>query len=119
MEDSTNPITSSDSPTPTRVWPSTRSPIRWRTPALIWRSTGSSVRSGTSSSSRIDPMAIAAANLAPVERVVTLAAPWHFSAYPADRRSNVQTLWRHSQSAAQALGALPMEVLQAAFWSLE
>ncbi|MBA3511539.1 MAG: alpha/beta hydrolase [Sphingomonas sp.] len=64
-------------------------------------------------------MAIAAANLAPVERVVTLAAPWSFSAYPADSRENVQRMWRHSQSAAQALGALPMEVLQAAFWSLD
>jgi polyhydroxyalkanoate synthase len=64
-------------------------------------------------------MAIAAANLAPVERVVTLAAPWRFSAYPADNRANVQTMWRHSQTAAQSLGALPMEVLQAAFWSLD
>ena len=64
-------------------------------------------------------MAIAAANLAPVERVVTLAAPWRFSAYPADSRENVQAMWRHSQSAAHALGALPMEVLQAAFWSLD
>ena len=64
-------------------------------------------------------MAIAAANLTPVERVVTLAAPWRFSAYPADSRANVQSMWRHSQSAAQALGALPMEVLQAAFWSLD
>ena len=64
-------------------------------------------------------MAIAAANLAPVERVVTLAAPWRFSAYPADSRANVQRMWRHSESAAQTLGALPMEVLQAAFWSLD
>ena len=64
-------------------------------------------------------MAIAAANLAQVERVVTFAAPWRFSAYPADSRDNVQTMWRHSQTAARALGALPMEVLQAAFWSLD
>ena len=28
-------------------------------------------------------------------------------------------MWRHSQGAAQQLGALPMEVLQAAFWSLD
>ena len=64
-------------------------------------------------------MAIAAANLAAVERVVTLAAPWRFSAYPEDSRDNVQAMWRHSQSSARALGALPMEVLQAAFWSLD
>ena len=64
-------------------------------------------------------MAIAAANLTPVERVVTLAAPWRFTEYPADSRSNVQSMWRHSSGAAQSLGALPMEVLQAAFWSLD
>ena len=28
-------------------------------------------------------------------------------------------MWRHSQAAAKGLGALPMEVLQAAFWSLD
>ena len=64
-------------------------------------------------------MAIAAANLVPVERVVTLAAPWRFSAYPADSRASLQTMWREAQAPAQALGALPMEVLQAAFWSLD
>ncbi len=64
-------------------------------------------------------MAIAAANLVPVERVATLAAPWRFSAYPAPGRDSLQSMWRHSWSAAQNLGALPMEVLQAAFWSLD
>ena len=28
-------------------------------------------------------------------------------------------MWRHSETAAEQLGALPMEVLQAAFWSLD
>jgi polyhydroxyalkanoate synthase len=64
-------------------------------------------------------MAIAAANLATVERVVTLAAPWRFTAYPADGRASLQAMWRDSQPTARALGALPMEVLQAAFWSLD
>ncbi len=64
-------------------------------------------------------MAIAAANLFPVERVATLAAPWRFGAYPADARDSLQSMWRHSQAAAAALGALPMEVLQSAFWSLD
>ena len=64
-------------------------------------------------------MAIAAANLAPAERVVTLAAPWRFSAYPAEGRDSVQAMWRHTRDTANALGALPMEVLQAAFWSLD
>jgi polyhydroxyalkanoate synthase len=64
-------------------------------------------------------MAIAAANLVTVERVVTLAAPWNFARYPDSSHRALQDMWRHSQAAAKALGALPMEVLQAAFWSLD
>ena len=64
-------------------------------------------------------MAIAAANLVACERVATLAAPWNFSLYPERSRAALQDMWRHSQAAAQALKALPMEVLQAAFWSLD
>jgi polyhydroxyalkanoate synthase subunit PhaC len=64
-------------------------------------------------------MAIAAANLIPVERVVTLAAPWYFARYPIASQRALQDMWRHSKGAAKALGALPMEVLQAAFWSLD
>ena len=64
-------------------------------------------------------MAIAAANFVRCECVVTLAAPWHFSRYPAASREALQDMWAHSKSPAQSLGALPMEVLQAAFWSLD
>jgi polyhydroxyalkanoate synthase len=64
-------------------------------------------------------MAIAAANLTPVERVVTLAAPWRFSNYPADARATLASIWRQAATAAAAVGALPMEVLQAAFWSID
>ena len=64
-------------------------------------------------------MAIAAANLAPVERIVTLASPWNFSTYPEDGRSALASLWSHARTAAYSLGALPMEVLQSAFWSLD
>ena len=64
-------------------------------------------------------MAIAAANLAPVERIVTIAAPWKFSAYPEASKQALADMWRHSKGAAEQLGALPMEVLQAAFWSLD
>jgi polyhydroxyalkanoate synthase len=64
-------------------------------------------------------MAIAAANLIEVERLITLAAPWKFVRYPASSHKALQDMWRHSESAAKALGALPMEVLQAAFWSLD
>ena len=64
-------------------------------------------------------MAMAAANLIQVERVVTLAAPWHFARYPESSHRALQSMWRHSEVAAERLGALPMEVLQAAFWSLD
>jgi len=64
-------------------------------------------------------MAIAAANLLPVERLATIAAPWRFAAYPDASKRALADMWRHSQTAAEQLGALPMEVLQAAFWSLD
>jgi len=64
-------------------------------------------------------MAIAAANLVAVEGVITLAAPWHFDGYPADARASLERLWSASEGAAKQLRALPMEVLQSAFWSLD
>ncbi len=64
-------------------------------------------------------MAIAAANLVPVERLATIAAPWNFGAYPDASRGALSEMWREARPAAKALGALPMEVLQAAFWSLD
>jgi polyhydroxyalkanoate synthase len=64
-------------------------------------------------------MAIAAANPVECERVATLAAPWNFALYPDSSRAALQDMWRHSQTASRELGALPMEVLQASFWSLD
>ena len=64
-------------------------------------------------------MAIAAANIAPVERVATVAAPWRFSNYPEDSRKSLLDLWHAAKTAAASLKVLPMEVLQAAFWSLD
>jgi polyhydroxyalkanoate synthase len=64
-------------------------------------------------------MVIAAANLVPCERIITLASPWNFARYPEASRKALQDMWRHSEAAARGLGALPMEVLQAAFWSLD
>lgn len=64
-------------------------------------------------------MALAAASLAPVRRVATLAAPWHFARYQAESRAALARLWEQSRVAAAQLGALPMEVLQAGFWALD
>ena len=64
-------------------------------------------------------MAIAAATLTDCERVATLAAPWYFSRYPDESRAALTDMWRNAGNASRALGAMPMEVLQAAFWSLD
>lgn len=64
-------------------------------------------------------MALAAANLVPTPKLVTIAAPWHFSAYPDSARYALTNLWRGSRKLAEQLGMLPMEVLQAGFWALD
>lgn len=64
-------------------------------------------------------MSIAAANLVGTERLATIAAPWNFAAYPEPSRAALHDMWGHSKVSARLLGALPMEVLQAAFWSID
>lgn len=66
-------------------------------------------------------LTLALAALAPalVERLVLLAAPFHFDGYPEPRRAELAQFWRDHGPAAAALGALPMEILQLAFWSLD
>jgi polyhydroxyalkanoate synthase len=64
-------------------------------------------------------MALAAAQLGHARSVATLAAPWHFNGFPDDAREKVAGLWQAAEPAVAALGVLPMEVLQAAFWSLD
>ena len=64
-------------------------------------------------------MAIAAANLLTAERVATIAAPWRFAGYGDDARAALSRLWSAARPGAEQMGALPMEVLQGAFWSLD
>lgn len=64
-------------------------------------------------------MALAAAALRPVKRLVLIAAPWRFGAYPPEMRHALSDLWRQSEPATDTLGVLPMEVLQSAFWRLD
>jgi len=64
-------------------------------------------------------MALAAAALAPVRGVATIAAPWRFSGFPDEARTKLAALWAAARPATEALGLLPMEVLQSAFWSLD
>ena len=64
-------------------------------------------------------MAAAAAQLAPARSLVLIASPWHFSHFPDESRAKLSALWAGAQGATEALGLLPMEVLQSAFWSLD
>ena len=64
-------------------------------------------------------MAAAAAQLAPVRSLVTIAAPWRFAAYPQPARGDLERLWDQVRSTVDALGVLPMEALQTAFWNLD
>ena len=64
-------------------------------------------------------MAIGAAGAIDCERVVTLAAPWRFDRYPRPSKDALREMWTQAKPAAKSLCALPMEVLQAAFWSLD
>ncbi len=64
-------------------------------------------------------LAIAAANIAPVERLALIATPWDFSGYDAERRADAATLWQAMAPAAWRDGCLPMDLLQPGFWSLD
>jgi polyhydroxyalkanoate synthase len=64
-------------------------------------------------------MAIAAAGQTRIDRLATLAAPWHFAAYPARSSAALARIWASARGPSASLGALPMEVLQAAFWALD
>ncbi|WP_420139269.1 alpha/beta hydrolase [Sphingomonas sp.] len=64
-------------------------------------------------------MALAAAALRPVTALTLIASPWRFAAYPRKTRVALDELWQTAQPATDALGLLPMEILQAAFWRLD
>jgi polyhydroxyalkanoate synthase len=64
-------------------------------------------------------MALAAAEASAAPAVAAIAAPWRFSGFPGEARSMLARLWAGAAPASAALGCLPMEVLQSAFWSLD
>ncbi len=82
---------------------------------------------GASSASRSTWSAIASAarwrspppGPARARSVATIAAPWHFNGFPDEARADLARLWADAQPTVAALGLLPMEVLQCAFWSLD
>ena len=64
-------------------------------------------------------MAIAAAANAPLAGLATIAAPWRFAGYGEAALADMATLWRTARPTCEALGLVPMEVLQAGFWKLD
>ncbi|MFL6846618.1 MAG: alpha/beta fold hydrolase [Allosphingosinicella sp.] len=64
-------------------------------------------------------MALAAADAAGAPAVAAIAAPWRFSGFPDEARAMLARLWDGAKGTSEALGMLPMEVLQSAFWSLD
>jgi len=64
-------------------------------------------------------LALGAGAVAPVASIVTIAAPWDFSAYPGTMRVRLDRLWQHSRHALESVGLVPLELLQTAFWALD
>jgi polyhydroxyalkanoate synthase len=64
-------------------------------------------------------MTLAAARLSAARSVAAIAAPWHFNGFPEESRAELGRLWAGAQPTVAALGVLPMEVLQCAFWNLD
>jgi polyhydroxyalkanoate synthase len=56
---------------------------------------------------------------APAPALATIAAPWDFAQYDADFHAQIERVWAQSKSGCEALGLVPMEVLQTGFWSLD
>ncbi len=64
-------------------------------------------------------MALAAAAIRPPAALALIATPWRFAGFPDDARQGLGELWTQAQPSAEAMGLLPVEVLQAAFWQLD
>ena len=64
-------------------------------------------------------LALAAAMTVPVRGLALIATPWRFSGFGADALEGIDGLWRAAQPTCEALGLVPMEVLQSGFWQLD
>lgn len=64
-------------------------------------------------------MAIAAAALHPVRSLTLVATPWHFARYSDGARVAMQSHWAANRPVIDAMGLMPVEMLQSLFWSLD
>jgi polyhydroxyalkanoate synthase len=63
-------------------------------------------------------MALAAACRAPVAGLALIATPWHFAGFGL-ARADISELWQSAKPACEAMGLVPLEVLQTGFWRLD
>jgi len=63
-------------------------------------------------------IALAAACARPVAGLALIAAPWKFNRYGSALPS-IQSHWNSARPACEAIGLVPMEVLQAGFWQMD
>jgi polyhydroxyalkanoate synthase len=64
-------------------------------------------------------MTLAAACAARVAGLALIATPWRYAGFGSAAREAISELWRSAQPACEAIGMVPMEVLQAGFWRLD
>jgi polyhydroxyalkanoate synthase len=64
-------------------------------------------------------MALAAACAASVAGLALIAGPWRFDGFSGRARADIAELWRAARPTCDAMGLVPMEVLQAGFWRLD
>ena len=63
-------------------------------------------------------IAAAAAALVPVAGLATIAAPWNFAGYGA-AQTDIARHWASARAGCEAMGLVPMELLQTGFWMLD
>ncbi len=64
-------------------------------------------------------IAAAAAQVVPVRGLAMIAAPWRFERFGAEALGQIDSIWQAAYETCDALGLVPMEVLQAGFWQLD
>ncbi|MCA3254669.1 MAG: alpha/beta hydrolase [Alphaproteobacteria bacterium] len=64
-------------------------------------------------------MAVKLAALRPAARLALIAAPWRFSGYGAAARDAIAGWWTATRPSGEALGGVPMDLLQPMFWRLD
>ncbi len=64
-------------------------------------------------------MALGAAMTADLLGLTLIATPWRFDGFGDAARQEIGALWAAARPAADALGLVPMEVLQSGFWRLD